>query len=282
VQAYEKTWLMHHHAARRTKDRKGGLIVLNQISQYVNNFHLYHSSGMQYIISYYRPDNRFPERVFGGFQKLMNNPDCCLVQPFAFFYLTNAGMSAEMGSNLLCREGVAITAASPADIVEFRRYYESHHSGPMLEALDLDQNSINSSELTKKYEAAGLLRERKVYSVKQNGDLQAVVEITVTDGLNLSNLTNCMKVFVMRPQLDLNLVYASLSGLAGRYRGAEIPVLLFPVDYATRKTIPFEKIYHLWVLNISRAGDKFLHYMKNLTDKTAHKTDGIGWTGSFS
>ena len=282
VQVYEKTWLMHHHAARRTRDRKAGLTVLNQVSQYVNNFHLYHSSGMQYIISYYRPDNRFPERVFGGFQKHMNNPDCCSVEQFAFFHMTNAGMSADIGSSLLRREGMEISAVSTADIVEFRRYCESRYSRPMLQALDLDQNSINSIELTKKYEAAGLLRERKVYAVKKSGDLQAIVAITATDGLNLSNLTNSMKIFVIQQQLDLNLLYAALSTIAVRYHGAEIPVLLSPVEYATRKAIPFEKIYQLWVLNVPRAGDNFLQYMKTLTDRTARKTDDVKWSGSLS
>ena len=91
-----------------------------------------------------------------------------------------------------------------------------------------------------------------------------------------------MKIFVIQQQLDLNLLYAALSTLAVRYHGAEIPVLLSPVEYATRKAIPFEKIYQLWVLNVPRAGDNFLQYMKTLTDRTARKTDDVKWSGSLS
>jgi len=275
IHAYEKTWLIHHHAARRTKDRKAGLTVLHQVSQYVGNFHTYHATAMQYIIAYYRPDNRFPERVFGGFYKHINNPDCCWVWPFIFFHLGDTGMSAEVGFNLLDRGGVEIAAASPSDIMEFHRYFTSKYNGLILEAVDLDSNSIDSVELTKKYEAAGLSRERRVYTVKKGGALQAIVAIIATGGLNLSNLTNCMKVFVIEPKLDIKVLFASLLSLAGLYSSAEMPVLLFASDHASRKNIPFEKIYHLWVLNLPPAADQFVQYLNSLTDKFARRTDRI-------
>jgi len=104
VHTYEKTWLMHHHAALKTKDRKAGLSVLNQISWYYNTFHLYDSP--EFIISYSRPDNRPPKRVFGGYHKHINKPNCCSVDPFAFLHLKSSGFSDD--NKVLSREGIEI------------------------------------------------------------------------------------------------------------------------------------------------------------------------------
>ncbi len=272
VHTYERTWLMHHHAASKTRARKAGITVLAQISEYVNNFHLYYSSGMQYIISYYRTENRFPERVFGGFHRHMNNQDCCSVEPFSFFHLKEQGPVEEMRDT---PHGCEVTEASSADILELYGNFAAQHIGTMLKALDLAPNNMDMTGLNKKYEAAGLMRERKVYSLKLGGALQAVISIIATGGLNLSNLTNCIKVFIVRPQVSFGILHNVLLKLSDKYGSPDMPVLLYPVDYAVRKSVKFEKIYNLWVLDIPKAGDNYLYYMKSLTERPLRNTHEI-------
>lgn len=69
LRIFEKAWLFHHHASSSVNS-KAGLVVLDQISRYVNDFYRLHSTNMTYIISYFRPENRFPNRVFGGVQDI--------------------------------------------------------------------------------------------------------------------------------------------------------------------------------------------------------------------
>ena len=62
----ESAWMIHHHAARKSSAKKAGLIVLDQIGRMINDSHRLYSLHMNYMLCYYRPDNKFPSRVFGG------------------------------------------------------------------------------------------------------------------------------------------------------------------------------------------------------------------------
>jgi hypothetical protein len=97
--------------------------------------------------------------------------------------------------------------------------------------------------------------------------------VTLSDiGLNLSNLTNCIHALVIdSDDLSHHILYASLSKLSQYYEDDEIPILLYPVSYAKNQSIPCEKIYNLWVLNVPYSGDRYLKYMENLLNRTRHE-----------
>jgi len=57
---YGNTWLIHHHAARKSALNKAGLIVLNQIGDFTYNCHRFYSLHMDFLICYFRTDNKFP------------------------------------------------------------------------------------------------------------------------------------------------------------------------------------------------------------------------------
>ena len=66
IRFYEKSWLIHHHAARRSSLNSGGLSVMNQIGRFINDSHRLYSTKMDFVFCYFRQDNKFPNRVFGG------------------------------------------------------------------------------------------------------------------------------------------------------------------------------------------------------------------------
>ena len=67
----------------------------------------------------------------------------------------------------------------------------------MLDAIDLKPEKMNCNELSNEYHRLGLSRVRHLYSLKKDGQLKAVLLANVSDiGLNLSDITNCVKVFV--------------------------------------------------------------------------------------
>ncbi len=83
--------------------------------------------------------------------------------------------------------------------------------------------------------------------LKKDGKLKAVVLAMVSDtGLNLSNLTNCVHVFVMDGEdLQVSALYRHLSLLSPHYTEDEIPVLLYPLSYVENQSISYEKVYDL-------------------------------------
>ena len=86
---YGNTWLVHHHASRKSAMNRAGLVVLNQIGDFTYNCHRLYSLHMDFLICYYRNDNKFPSRVFGGAAKNIKNPKKCSVDDFAYFHYKN-------------------------------------------------------------------------------------------------------------------------------------------------------------------------------------------------
>ena len=72
VRFYESSWVIHHHAALKNG---AGSTLLEQVFRYVDSYSSLPSTHMDYLMCYYRPDNRFPNRVFGGFARFMGMHD---------------------------------------------------------------------------------------------------------------------------------------------------------------------------------------------------------------
>jgi hypothetical protein len=263
---YENTWLFHHHVASRSDYTRAGLVVLDQIGRYVNDFYSLYSTHMNFVIAYFRPDNKFPTRIFGGFTRELNKPNGCSIDSFAYFHFPRTFEHQDLSGSW------ALTETQPEDLLELESFYEHESGGLMLNALDLEPDMINSEELNKEYQRLGFKRERHLFSLKKDGLLKAIIIVTLSDlGLNLSNLTHCIHVIVLDSNdLSLNILYSQLSKLSHYYEQDEIPMLLYPVSYAETQSMPYEKIYNLWVLNIPQAGDQYLKYVENLFTHTQH------------
>lgn len=267
VRFYEKTWMIHHHAARKAGGKKAGLVVLEQVGRYVNDFHRLHSTHMNFVACYYRPENRFPNRVFGGMARELKDPKGSSLDSFAYFHYpsTGSGQDRRTFEQQELPGSWALVKTQPEDLFELESFYEHKSGGLMFSALDLDPSMIDVVELSQEYHRFGFKRERHLFSLKKDGELKAVIMVNVSDiGLNMSNLTNCIQVIVLDsdnlPQDILNLV---LSQLSEYYDHDDIPVLLYPVTYAESQSIPCDKTYNLWVLNTQYL-DHYFKFLKNL------------------
>jgi hypothetical protein len=255
LRVYEKTWLFHHHAS--IKSYRAGLVVLEQISRYTRDFYSIHSAHLNYIISYFRPENRFPTRFLGGFTKFLNDPKGCSIDPFAYFDFPKNFEQWNM-------PGYLITKTTVDDLLELRGFYEYNSGGLLLTALDLEPDMLDFDNLNNEYKKAGFKRERYIFSLKKDGVLKAVFMVNITDaGLNLSNLTSCIHAIVLdTDELPRQVLIASLSVLSKYFEQDSIPVLLYPTFYAEKTFVPFEKIYNLWAFNIPRADDQYFKYIE--------------------
>jgi len=262
---YANTWLIHHHAAIRLGYSRAGLVVLDQVGRFVNDFRCLYSTHMDFLICYFRPDNAFPNRVFGGFTRKLNNLKGSSVDPFAYCHFPRV-IERDFS------ESWTLSKAQREDLLELENFYEHKSGGLMLHALNLEPDMIDSEDLNKEYQRFGFKREKHLYSLKKDEDIKAVIMVTASDiGLNLSNLTNCIHVFVLdSDNLSHNILCSNISQLSQYYEQDEIPVLLYPVNYAELQSIPYEKIYNFWVIN-TQYGDHYLNYMENLLNRTQHE-----------
>lgn len=260
VRFYENTWIVHHHAA--IGSHVAGLAVLNQIGRYINDYRCLYSSHMDFMMAYFRPDNRFPNRVFGGFKRALDDPKGCSIDPFAYLSFHFKSHVEPLNNNNGAWE---LAATQSEDLLELKSFYEYVSGGLMISALDIEPDMINTDSLNKEYERLGFKRERHLFSLKKEGELKAVVMAVISDtGLNMSSLTNCLHVLVMAPEdLPFEELCRQLSRLSRYYEEDEIPVLLYPLSYAESRSISYKKVYNLWTLN-TRYMEQYLEYVQNL------------------
>ena len=257
---YGNTWLVHHHAARKSSLNKGGLIVLDQIGDFTNSSYRLYSLHMDFIIFYYRNDNKFPSRVFGGAARNIKDRKKCSVDDFAYYhYKSTSDIKTRLPGQW------ELIEVRREDLVELENFYDHESGGLMIPALDLDPESADFDELVKEYQKHGFKRERHIFSLKKNNALKAIIIVNISDiGLNLSDLTNCIKVIVLDSKdLSGEVLHNAVFLLSEVIKQKEISVLLYPVSYAEKELIPYEKIYTLWAINMQYL-DSYLKFVNRL------------------
>ncbi|UFS70057.1 PilZ domain-containing protein [Geomonas sp. RF6] len=265
---HKNSWLIHHHAANRSESNNAGLVVLNQLARSINDSHNLYSAHMSFVVCYYRPENKFPNRVFGTAARLIKDQKGCSIDTFAYLHYQRG----TLGGGTFSR-GWSLAKAQPADLMELEVFYEHSSGGLMLHALHLDADTLDCDELTREYRQLGFQMERHIYALKKDGVLKAVVLINLSDmGLNLSDLTNCIHIIVLEgDELGTEVLNQVLGILTVKYEQNELPILIYPTTYADAKGVSYEKQYVLWALNISHSGADFYKYMTQLLTRSGKK-----------
>jgi hypothetical protein len=257
---YEGAWMIHHHAARKSALNKAGLIVLDQIGRMINDSHRLYSLHMDYMICYYRPENKFPSRVFGGAVKSIKDPKGCSLDGFAYFHFRpSVGSKSDLPADW------QITETRPDDLLELADFYEHISGGLMLDAIDLTPDKLDCDNLSQNYRQAGLTRLRQLYSLRQNGSLKAIFMANASDvGLNLSDITNCVKIFIVDSEkLTADLLKSAIGSVARITGKNDFPALIYPAAFADENEIAYEKIYNLWVCSLQYS-DAYFRYLRRL------------------
>ena len=257
VRAYDRAWMIHHHAAKVMESKRTGFMVLKQIMHYLNDMHRLPSACMDYTICYFRPENKFPDRVFGGFARELKNPRGCSLDLFAYLPYTRLSLGNKLP------DGWTLSESSGRDMWEFEHFYMSHSGGLLLDAMGVRHGETKSESLEKIYQEMGLTRNFQTYSLKSGGKLHALLVVNHSDlGFNLSELLNGIKVLVANSKaLPWTVLSTAISQLAGEFEMERVPVLFYPTSYVEENEIPFEKQYQMWVLNVQH-GNEYLEYMQ--------------------
>jgi hypothetical protein len=216
---------------------------------------------MDYMVFYYRPQNRFPHRVFGGVARHLNNPKICSLDPFAF---TRIEDSPENRPSLPA--GWRISAATAADLEDLACFYERISGGLMLKAMDLEPSSWQEERLCREFQNHGFKRERHLFALKAGDRLKALLIVNVSDvGLNLADLVHCVNAVVLEPgELPPEVLLSAVQMTLRATGQPGIPTLIFPLSYAEDNRIPIEKVYHLWAYDIHGHSQKYYKYLCRL------------------
>ena len=257
VRAYEKAWMIHHHAAITMDSKRPGFMVLKQIMRYLNDMYSLPSAKIDHVMCYFRPENKFPDRVFGSFARALENPRGCSLDLFCYLPYT----CLSLGNKL--PEGWALEESSALDLWELNRFYNHFSGGLLLNAINLEKKGYEDESLEEVYRRLGFFRKWRAYSLKYKEALNAVLIVNQSDlGFNLSELLNGITVLVTNPKdLRWNVLSIAISQLTGIYNTDRIPILFYPFDYVKDQNIPYEKLYQLWILDV-RYGDEYLEYMQ--------------------
>ena len=257
---FERTWMINHHAANSAKRSRAGLTVLEQISRFINESHQFHSTFMDYVTCYFRPENKFPKLVFGGVARHAKDFKKCSIDQFAYTPVNTKYLRGSLSNNWY------LTSADIDDIRTLKFYYENESKGLALQALDLTPSKFDNNELSELYHQYGFKRDRQIFSLKYRGELIAVFVANVSDiGINMSDLTNCIKIFILEPnRLPLEKFSAALKEICGIYERDNIPIMIYPSIYADNNSITKSKIYNFWVLDVQNIGDLYFEHLEKL------------------
>lgn len=256
VRAYQRSWMIHHYAARPMETRRTGFMVLKQMMHYLNDMCRLPSARMDYVMCYFRPENKFPNLVFGGFAKALDNRRGCSMDLFAYLPYTGLSLGIELP------KGWSLKESSEQDLWKLRRFYAHYSGGLLLDAIGLEQKESREERLEAVYDNVGFHRQWKAYSLSYQGGLGAVLIVNESDlGLNFSELLNGIKILVTNPEaLPWNVLSTAVAKLTAGYGMEKVPILFYPFDYVEAEDIPYEKRYQLWTLNV-RYGQEYMEFM---------------------
>jgi len=264
LRAYEKAWMLHHHAAKPLSGKRTGFIVLKQMINYVNGIYHLPTPAMEYVFCYFRPDNGFPDMVYGEFAREYNDYRGCSLDLFAY-------MPFKMSPSPALPGDWALRESSVQDLWELELFYRSHsdaassglQGGLMIDAFGLRHDNAGSP-LKKLYAKNGFARDWRTFSLLHEGSLKAVFVVNQANlGINLSELLNSVSVIVIEGQgLTWDILSRAINEFAGCYEIDSVPVMIYPFDYAQENNVPFEKQYYLWIFNLHRASQDYLQHLQ--------------------
>lgn len=257
VHAYEPSWIIHHFAARRMGNRLPGPAVLKQITQYISSYNRFPSAKMDHVMTYYQPDNKIIDRIFGRFARHLNNPKKSSLDLFSYLLFEKKSAGEKLPAGWELKEAVI------SDLIKLKEFYENASGGLFLSALGME---IPSESLKKSFIKAGFKRDCRTYCLSLEGQQAAFLIVNQSDmGFNLSDLLNGINIIVLEPDKLPWVVLSSAVGiLSDIFTATKIPLLIFPAGYLSSQNIEEEKQYALWILQLRYASDDYLLYMDSL------------------
>ncbi|MBW2599383.1 MAG: hypothetical protein JRC60_04705 [Deltaproteobacteria bacterium] len=259
IKAYERSWMVHHLAARSVPGTRNhtGVPLLRQIIHYFEGFYRLPAFKMDHWLCYYRPQTKFMDLFFGDFARHFRNPRGCSLDLFAYKSYPTASPQRQFPDGWLLREFLT------SDLFELERFYRNSSNGLLLDVLRLGEGASGGESLEELYKRYGFTRKCKAYSLTYMRELNAVFIVNQSDlGLNLSELLNSIKIIITNSaSLPWDVLSSAVARLTEVYDVEKIPLLIYPHTYLENEDISYEKQYIMFIMDM-QYGKDFLDYMK--------------------
>lgn len=213
LRAYRNTWLSQHLAA--SQGGQGGRLLNFGLAEYFGQ-----NVDLEYFKIFYRPENRWPARVFGGFARNISDLNLSDLRTYGYFTI-------ESDPDLVPRDR-SIEVFEPSDsdlrIVE-RRFVEMEH-GLILKANDLTCSALRMAEIDECYQGLRLHRRRHVLlAMRRHTPVGFALAEVSSPGLNLSELLSAFSIHLLPGAMEYPAAVRSslLHAVLSLYRKAGRP-----------------------------------------------------------
>jgi hypothetical protein len=255
VHAYNPSWIIHHFAARPMESKITGIMILRQITHYINGCYRFASGGMDYVMAYYRPENEAMNLIFGGFVDYLGNRQGSSLDLFSYTMFQNGLLKHDLPSSWMLHE------CTPNDLKIMKDFYGNSSGGLMLNALGLD---IQMKPLRESFAKAGFIRNCQTFCLYFEGKLAAFFIVNKSDlRLNFSDLLNGITIFIINDKkLKWDIILAAINKLSFYYKEGHIPLLVFPSNYLAGQGISADRNYQLFILKNDPYVENYTEYME--------------------
>ncbi len=242
---FSDSWLIHHLAILKGHQRTATPQLFGAMCDYLIQ------TGAKYVISYTKAGEAWSEKNYYAFAREYPSIDVNFIESYQVlqFPLLTKNQTLSPSTNITIREG------TQWDKKRIAKFLSQTESPLWLKAFDLLENTIDLSDISSKYEAAGLQRNRTFFIAETNRKMVAFAMCDIaTTGVNIWSLTDNFRVFVVDPlhpkleEAKRNLTIQALNF----YRNAGKPLgLCFSKDTSFKylkgiEWVEFEKT-SLWV-----------------------------------
>jgi len=133
----------------------------------------------------------------------------------------------------------------------------------MIDSFCLDRERGTEKSIENLYGQYGLKRRYGAHVLKHGSKAKAYMIVDESDmGINLSELLNSIKIIVTDSTgLPWDILNASLGRFSELYGTQNVPVLVYPYQYADNQGISYNKKYNLWILS-ARSSDDYSDHLK--------------------
>jgi hypothetical protein len=209
VRAYRRTWVVQHLAGfTRTRGRQAPQILNTGLAEYVDH------AGVEYVKIFFRPENKWPARIFGGFARKVSDHQLSDLRTFEHLVLSTGEALEERPGAF----GIEVIEAGRGDLGVVEQHFVAAERGLLLRSDDLTRSSLDLSDLRLAFEELGIFRRRTVLlALRKDVPVGFALCEVSSPGINLSEILSALRLVVL-PSTGLDPVEAA--ALAGEVRRA--------------------------------------------------------------
>lgn len=185
----EQTWIVQHLAALPMSARR-----MSASAQVALGFTQYGQLRPDFVWGkmYFRPNNLWPTRVFGGYAKRVTDPATSDLRTFQYL------VASTTGSALQSPTGVEVRVGAEEDRPTIEEWFTARGRMVEVEANQLQAGCRGVENISRAYEEAGLLRRRESLIAQRHGRVAGFALLEIASlGMNFSELTNSFTVHVL-------------------------------------------------------------------------------------